>query len=70
MICQTYGFLADMVEESTGLPPVEHLAAHISNTVSIERKYARAYLGDQDTRDASQLRRQIAAGARKALEKQ
>lgn len=35
-----------------------------------ERKYARTYLGDPETREAALLRRQIAKGARGALEEQ
>ena len=36
----------------------------------LERKFARAYLGDPDTRDAADLRMRIANGARTALEAQ
>ena len=35
-----------------------------------ERKFARAYLGDPESREAVELRRQIAKGAREALEEQ
>jgi nuclear pore complex protein Nup93 len=35
-----------------------------------ERKYARMYLGDLDSRDAVALRKQIARGAREAFEEQ
>lgn len=35
-----------------------------------ERKYARTYLGDPESRDAVALRKQIARGAREALEEQ
>ena len=36
----------------------------------MERKFARAYLGSPETREAADLRRQIAKGAREALEEQ
>ena len=40
------------------------------NAPLIERKFARAYLGDPESREAVELRRQIAKGAREALEEQ
>lgn len=40
------------------------------NPPSLERKYARTYLGNQESREAVALRRQIAKGAREALEEQ
>lgn len=40
------------------------------NAQILERKWARVYLGNQETKDAADLRRQIARGAREALEEQ
>lgn len=62
--------LARITAEPPALPPVEHAGAHILNTPIFERKYAKAYLGSPDSRDAAALRRQIAKGAREALEDQ
>jgi hypothetical protein len=49
---------------------VEHAGAHILNAPLFERKYARVYLGDPESREAVALRKQIAKGAREALEEQ
>lgn len=62
--------LAKITAEPPALPPVEHAGAHILNTPIFERKYAKAYLGGPESRDAAALRRQIAKGAREALEDQ
>lgn len=62
--------LAHITAEPPALPPIEHAGAHILNTPIFERKYAKAYLGNPDSRDATALRRQIAKGAREALEEQ
>jgi nuclear pore complex protein Nup93 len=62
--------LAKITSEPPALPPVEHAGAHILNTPNFERKYSKAYLGNPESRDASALRRQIAKGAREALEDQ
>jgi nuclear pore complex protein Nup93 len=51
-------------------PPLEHASAHILNAPIFERKYARVYLGDPESREAVELRKQIANGAREALEEQ
>lgn len=67
---QTYQFLASIVDESPALPSAEHLGAHVPNAGTIERKYARAYLGDPERKEALELRRQIAAGAQRSLEAQ
>jgi hypothetical protein len=40
------------------------------NAPLFERKYARVYLGDSDSREAAALRTQIAKGSREALEDQ
>lgn len=56
--------------EPPALPPVEHAGAHILNSPVLERKYAKDYLGSPDSRDALKLRKQIARGAREALEDQ
>ena len=49
---------------------MEHAGAHVLNAPLFERKYARVYLGDPESRDAVELRKQIARGAREALEEQ
>ncbi|KAM6497845.1 nucleoporin-interacting protein NIC96 [Amanita muscaria] len=67
---QNFHVLGKIIEEPPYLPPVEHAAAHVLNASLLERKYARIYLGDPDSREAANLRRQIARGAREALEEQ
>ncbi|KAJ7070195.1 nucleoporin-interacting protein NIC96 [Mycena amicta] len=62
--------LAKITGEPPALPPVEHASAHILNAPTLERKHAQVYLGNQETREAASLRRQIANGAREALEEQ
>jgi len=56
-------------EPNTGLRQ-SHSSAHLLNTPMYERKYAKAYLGDENTQDAVQLRIQIARGSKSALEDQ
>lgn len=70
MTHQTYQFLASIVDESPAHPSAEHMGASVSSIGTAERKYARAYLGDPERREAMQLRRQIAAGAQRSLETQ
>ena len=65
---QNFHILAKITEEPPALPPVEHASAHILNAPLFERKFARVYLGSPDSREAVALRRQIAKGAREALE--
>ena len=67
---QNFHILAKITEEPPALPPVEHASAHILNAPLFERKFARVYLGSPDSREAAALRRQIAKGAREALEEQ
>jgi len=67
---QIYHILSKITAEPPALPPVEHAGAHILNAPLFERKYARVYLGDLESREAVALRRQIAKGAREALEEQ
>lgn len=67
---QNFHVLSKITAEPPALPPVEHAGAHIINAPLFERKYARVYLGDPESREASTLRRQIAKGAREALEEQ
>ena len=62
--------MAKITDEPQALPPIEHAGAHILNAPRFERKYARVYLGDCESREAAQLRVQIATGARTALEEQ
>lgn len=67
---QNLHVLAKITAEPPALPPVEHAGAHILNAPLLERKYAKVYLGDPESREAAALRRQIAKGAREALEEQ
>lgn len=67
---QNFHVLSKITAEPPAIPPVEHAGAHILNAPLFERKYARVFLGDQESREASALRRQIATGAREALEEQ
>lgn len=67
---QIYHILSKITAEPPALPPVEHAGAHILNAPLFERKYARVYLGDQESREAVALRKQITKGAREALEEQ
>lgn len=67
---QNFDILAKITMEPPSLPPVEHAGAHILNAPAFERRFARAYLGDPESREAANLRRQIANGARESLEKQ
>ncbi|KAF9507438.1 hypothetical protein BS47DRAFT_1304038 [Hydnum rufescens UP504] len=68
-ITHTYDILAAISGERPKLPP-SHTQAHILNASLLERAYARAYLGSQDTPEAVDLRRKIADGSRRALEAQ
>ena len=67
---QNFHILAKITGEPPALPPIEHAGAHILNAPIFERKHARVYLGDPESRGAAELRRQIARGAREALEEQ
>lgn len=67
---QNFHVLSKITAEPPALPPLEHASAHILNTPIFERKYARVYLGDPESRDAIELRKQITKGAREALEEQ
>ncbi|KII86506.1 hypothetical protein PLICRDRAFT_114494 [Plicaturopsis crispa FD-325 SS-3] len=67
---QNFHILSKITSEPPALPPVEHAGAHILNTPLFERKFARVYLGDPESREAVALRRQIAKGSREALEEQ
>lgn len=67
---QNFHVLAKITAEPPALPPMEHAGAHVLNAPLFERKYARVYLGDSESRDAVDLRKQIARGAREALEEQ
>lgn len=69
-MAQNFQILAKITAEPPQLPSIEHATAHILNAPLFERKYARAYLGNKDSREAVALRRQIAKGAREALEAQ
>ena len=64
---QALHILAKITDEP---PPIEDAGENIINAPPFERKYARAHLGDQDSPDAATLRKQIARGAREALEEQ
>lgn len=67
---QIFHILSKITAEPPALPSVEHAGAHILNAPSFERKYARVYLGNPESPEASALRSQIAKGAREALEEQ
>ncbi|EAU93284.1 nucleoporin-interacting protein NIC96 [Coprinopsis cinerea okayama7 len=67
---QNFHVLSKITSEPPALPPIEHAGAHILNTPLFERKYARVYLGNSDSREAAALRQQIAKGSREALEEQ
>lgn len=62
--------LTKITREPPALPRQSHSGAHLLNTPIYERKYARAYLGDENSREAVALRTQIAKGAKEALEEQ
>ena len=62
--------LTKITGEPPALPPLEHAGAHILNAPRFERKYARVYVGDPESRDAIALRQQITKGSRAALEEQ
>ena len=64
---QNLHVLAKITQE---LPPIEHAGAHMLNASLFERKYARVYLGDLESREAAAIRRQFTKGAREALEEQ
>lgn len=67
---QNFQVLAKITAEPPALPPLEHAGAHVLNAPVFERRYARVYLGEPESRDAVELRKQIARGAREALEEQ
>lgn len=67
---QIFHVLSKITGEPPALPPVEHAGAHILNAPLFERKHARVYLGDPESRESISLRRQISKGAREALEEQ
>jgi len=69
-VVQIFHILAKITGEPPGIPPLAHAGAHILNTPPLERRYARAHLGDPTSREAVELRKQIATGARAALEEQ
>ena len=67
-VVQIFHILAKITGEPPGIPPLAHAGAHILNTPSLERRHA--HLGDPTSREAVELRKQITAGARVALEEQ
>ncbi|KAI9513141.1 nucleoporin-interacting protein NIC96 [Russula earlei] len=69
-VVQTFHILAKITGEPPGIPPVAHAGAHILNAPLLERRHARAHLGDLRSKETIELRKQIAAGARTALEEQ
>ncbi|KAI4517658.1 NIC-domain-containing protein [Schizophyllum commune Loenen D] len=68
-IIHLYDVLAKITAEPSYAVPVEHAGAHILNTAPQERRLARLHLRP-DSREAADLRKQIARGAREALEEQ
>ncbi|KZT24692.1 nucleoporin-interacting protein NIC96 [Neolentinus lepideus HHB14362 ss-1] len=69
-ISQNFTLLSKITQEPSTLPALEHPSAHILNTSLFERKYARIYLGEGDSRESIALRKQIARGAMQALQEQ
>ncbi|KAH9978530.1 nucleoporin-interacting protein NIC96 [Lactifluus volemus] len=69
-VIRIFHILAKITGEPPAIPPLAHAGAHILNTPLVERRYARAHLGDPVSREAVELRKQIASGARAALEEQ
>ncbi|KAI0305787.1 nucleoporin-interacting protein NIC96 [Multifurca ochricompacta] len=69
-IIQIFHILAKITGEPPGIPPLAHAGAHILNAPPLERRHARAHLGDHASKEAVELRKQIALGARAALEEQ
>ncbi|KAF8491289.1 nucleoporin-interacting protein NIC96 [Gautieria morchelliformis] len=67
---ETLHILTKITQEPPALPRQSHSGAHLLNTPIYERKYSRAYLGDENNREAVELRVQIAKGAKEALEEQ
>ncbi|KAF8525242.1 nucleoporin-interacting protein NIC96 [Hysterangium stoloniferum] len=62
--------LTKITKEPPALPRQSHGGAHLLNMPIYDRKYARAYLGDENSREAVDLRIQIAHGSKAALEEQ
>ncbi|KAF9268974.1 NIC-domain-containing protein [Marasmius fiardii PR-910] len=73
-MAQTFHILSKITQEPPSLPPPTHASSSISliNTPSTSfRKFSKAYLlSPQNSREAIALRKQIASGAREALEEQ
>ena len=67
---QKFHILAKITEEPPALPPVKYASTHILNAPLFEREFARVYLSSPKSHEAVALRRQIAKGAREALEEQ
>ena len=61
---QLFHILAKITGEPPGIPSLAHAGAHILNTPPLERRRAHAHLGDPTSREAVELSKQIAAGAR------
>lgn len=59
-----------MTDEPPSLPPLTHAGAHILNAPVFERQFARVYLGNRGSREAIELRKRLADGARRAMEEQ
>lgn len=59
--------LSKITSEPSSSVPSEP-GAHAINAPMFERKYSRVYLGDTNSMEATSLRKQIAKGAREALE--
>ncbi|TFK99639.1 nucleoporin-interacting protein NIC96 [Pterulicium gracile] len=69
-MAQNFHVLSKITLEPPSVASVEQAGTHNLNIPRIERKFARAYLGDPESRDAISLRKQISNGARVALEEQ
>lgn len=62
--------LARITKEPHPSPGQSHISAHLLNSPLYERKYARAYFSEENSKDAIDLQMQIARGAKIALEEQ
>ncbi|QRV96888.1 nucleoporin-interacting protein NIC96 [Ceratobasidium sp. AG-Ba] len=70
-IASTLELIRHMVAEPPSLTlPLSHSLAYILNTPLLERRYARAHLGNQDAPAAAESQKNIANGACVGLEKQ
>ncbi|KZS90373.1 nucleoporin-interacting protein NIC96 [Sistotremastrum niveocremeum HHB9708] len=67
---QTFQILAKITGEPPVLPATAQVGSLAQSSHVLERKFARAHLGNADSREASSLRKQITRGSKEALEEQ